>query len=120
MHANYCPGIDISVELGDALATQYQQMIGSLRWSIELGRIDITTEVSFLSSFNVNPCEGHLEAAYWVLEYFYSHKNGGRVVLNDRLPKVKQELFKEVDWKHMYRDVTEDFPCNMPEPRGNQ
>ena len=64
MKGNYRPEIDISDELGDELATQYQQMIGILRWSVELGRIGIITEVSFLSSFNVSPCKGHLEAAY--------------------------------------------------------
>ena len=94
-------------------------MIGILCWSIELGRIYIITEVLFLSLFNVNLREGHLEAAYRVFEYFYSHKNGGCVVFDDRLPKVKEEQFKEVDWKHIYGDVTEDLPCNMPEPRGN-
>ena len=41
MHAKYCPEIDISAELGDLKATQYQKMIGILCWSIELGRIDI-------------------------------------------------------------------------------
>ena len=91
MHANYCPETDISAELGDELATQYQQMIGILCWSIEFGRIDIITEVSFLSSFNVNPREGRLEPAYSVFEYLYSHKNGGRVVFDDRLPKFKEE-----------------------------
>ena len=45
MEWNYCPKIDISDELGDDLATKYQQMIGILQWSIELGLIDIITEV---------------------------------------------------------------------------
>ena len=94
-------------------------MIGILRWSIKLGRIDIITGMSFLSPFNVSPREGHLEVAYCVFEYLYSHKNGGRVVFDDDLPKVKEKQFKEVDWKHIYGDVTEDIPCNMSEPRGN-
>ena len=87
--------------------------------SIELGRIDIITEVSLLSSFNVNPREGHLEAVYRVFEYLYNHLNGGRVVFDDRLPKVKEEQFKEVNWKNIYGYVTEDIPTNMPEARGN-
>ena len=66
IHANYRPEIDISAELGDELATQNQKMIGILRWSIEFGRIGIITEVLFLSSFNVNLREGHLEPAYCV------------------------------------------------------
>ena len=97
MKANYRPEIDISDELGDELATQYQQMISIFRWSIELERIDIITEVLFLSSFNVSPREGHLEASYCVFEYLYPHKKGGRVVFDDDMPKVKEEQFKEVD-----------------------
>ena len=119
MKGNYCPKIDISDELRDELATQYQQMIGILRWSVELGRIDIITEVSFLSSFNVPPRRGHLEAAYRIFEYLYSQKMGGRVVFDNEKSKVNERQFKEVNWKSIYGDVTEDIPSNMPEPRGN-
>ena len=72
-----------------------------------------------LSSFNVNPREGHLEAAYRVFKYLYNHMNGGRVVFDDRLPEVKEEQFKNVDWKHIYGDVIEDLLTNIPEARGN-
>ena len=45
--------------------------------------------------------------------------NGGCVVFDDRLPEVKDVQFKKVDWQHIYGDVTEDLPTNMPEARGN-
>ena len=38
----------ITEELREELTKRYQQLIGVLRWSIELGRIDILTESSFL------------------------------------------------------------------------
>ena len=69
--------LDISVELGDELDTRYQQMISILWWGIELGRIDIITEVSLLSSHNVSPRAGHLEAAYQIFEYLANHDTGG-------------------------------------------
>ena len=75
--------------------------------------------MSLLSSFNVNPREGHLEAAYRVFGYLYNHKNRGCVVFDDRLLEVKEEQFKKVNWKNISGDVTEDLPSNMPEPRGN-
>ena len=84
-----------------------------------MGRIGIITEVSFLSSSNVSPREGHLEAAYRVFEYLYSHKRGDRVVFDDDMIKVKEEHFKEVDWKSIYGDVIENIQCNMLEPREN-
>ena len=119
MKGNYRPEIDISEELGDKLATQYQQMIGILRWSVELGRIDSITKVSFLSSCSVSPRRRHLEAAYQIFEYLYYHKKGGRVVFDDAKPKVNEKEYKEVNWKSIYGDVTEDIPSNLPEPRGN-
>ena len=64
--ADYCPEIDISDELKNELAARFQQMIGILRWSVKLGRIDSITEVSFLSLFSVSPRKGHLETTYHV------------------------------------------------------
>jgi hypothetical protein len=47
---NYRPELDITGELvGDDLSYYYSQ-IGILRWIVELGRIDIITEVSCLAS----------------------------------------------------------------------
>ena len=51
--------------------------------SVELGHIDIITEGSFLSSFNISPQRGHLEAAYWIFTYLHSHKKGDHVVFDD-------------------------------------
>ena len=47
------------------------------------------------------------------------HNTGGRIVFDDAKPKVNEEQFKEVNWKSIYGDVTEDIPSNMPEARGN-
>ena len=66
---NYCPEIKISDELGGDLKTQYQQMIDILQWPVEMGRIDLITEVSFLLSFRISPCEEHLETAHRIFVY---------------------------------------------------
>ena len=118
MNENYAPELDISRELGDDLATRYQQMIGILRWSIELGRIDIITEISHLSSFNCSPREGHLEATYQIFEYLYSHKTGGRIVYDPNTPKVVEGAYVEVNWNEVYGDIKEQIPDNVPEERG--
>jgi hypothetical protein len=41
-----------------------------MRWMVELGRIDIATEVSMLSSYLACPCEGHLENALHVMDVY--------------------------------------------------
>ena len=38
--------LDVTEELGEELTNRYQKLIGVLRWSIELGRIDILAEES--------------------------------------------------------------------------
>ena len=55
----YRAEIDISPELDATDAAYYQSLIGMLRWMVELGRVDITTEVAMLSSYLVLPREGH-------------------------------------------------------------
>ena len=76
MKTDYRPELDLSKELGDNLANRFQQMIGILRWALELGRVDIITEVTLLSSHNCSPHAGHLEAAYQVFEYLVNNMNG--------------------------------------------
>ena len=50
MSNKYRPRIDISPELNVTDAAYHQSLIGILRWMVELGRVNITTEVSMLSS----------------------------------------------------------------------
>ena len=44
-------------------------LIGVLRWAIELGRIDIHTEVAILYQYNALPREGHRDALYGIFAY---------------------------------------------------
>ena len=46
----YDPDLDTTNELDEDQATYYQSQIGILHWIVELGRIDIATEVSLLAS----------------------------------------------------------------------
>jgi hypothetical protein len=49
----YRAEIDESPVLGPEMANYFQSQIGILRWCVELGRIDIITEVSMISTFFV-------------------------------------------------------------------
>jgi hypothetical protein len=62
--ATYRADIDESPVLGPKIANYFQSHIGILCWCVELGRIDIITEVSMLSAFLCMPREGHLDAVY--------------------------------------------------------
>ena len=49
---------------GDGLATQYQQMVEKLLWTIEVKRVDVTAEVLILSSFKLPLCEEYVETTH--------------------------------------------------------
>jgi hypothetical protein len=55
-------------------SSQYRQIIGILRWAIELGQFNILLEVSLLSQYQANPRDGHLEALYLIVNYLHNNK----------------------------------------------
>jgi hypothetical protein len=63
---SYKPELDESPELDPVKANFYQSQIGILRWCVELGRIDIITEVSMLSAYLCLLHEGHLDSVFHV------------------------------------------------------
>ena len=121
---SYRPEIDTSPELEDEMATRHMQLIGILRWAIEIGRLDIQTEVSVLSQHQCTPREGHLDAVYrifWYLKNCLKNGNYGRIVFDSSRPYIDETLFNSTraeHWKEFYPDAAEAIPHNMPEPRG--
>ena len=65
----YSPELDDSPELDPSLSSYYQSQIGILRWMVELGRIDMMTEVSMLASHLAMPRKGHVEANFHIYAY---------------------------------------------------
>jgi hypothetical protein len=66
--SGYQPELDISDELHAEMSSRYSQLIGILRWMVELGRVDIYYEVSVLLQYLALPCIGHLEAIYHIFQ----------------------------------------------------
>ena len=118
--SNYRPEVDVSAELEPDLISRYLQLIGVLRWAIELGRLDIFIEVSLLSQYQANPRVGHLDALYHIFAYLRGHPNMGRIAYDHKEPKVDYRAFNETaDWTSFYGDVEEELPPKMPEPLGH-
>jgi hypothetical protein len=65
----YKPELDESPEMEPIKANLFQSQVGILLWCVELGRIDIITEVSMLSTYICLPHEGHLDAVFHVFAY---------------------------------------------------
>ena len=72
---NYCAELDMSLELDSRQANYYQLQIGVLHWIVELGWVDIQTEVSMLASQMALPCEGHLDVIFRVFGYLKNKHN---------------------------------------------
>ena len=117
---NYAPELDVSTVCDDEEVSQYHQRIGVLRWAVELGRIDICTEVSMMAAHCAMPRKGHLEAVWHIFAYLKRHDRS-RMVFDARYPDVKDasEALPRPDWTDFYKDVKEQVPHDAPEPRGN-
>jgi hypothetical protein len=115
----YKPEIDVSEMLSEEHATEYQQLIGILRWMCEIGRVDILLETALLSAYNANPRKGHLEAVYHMFAYLKGHVNS-TIVFDDLTPDIDHSRFEQNrDWKDFYDGAEDELPPRMPVPRGN-
>ena len=100
----YRPNMDTSQLLGDVQANYYQNLIGILQWSVELGRIDIYYEVATLSSFLVQPRHGHLEV-FHIFAYLKSYDRS-KMVFDDSRILLDESCFVKQDWTTFYMDAT--------------
>ena len=122
MSNEYRPEIDISPELNATDAAYYQSLIGILQWMVELGRVDITTEVSMLSSCLALPREGHLKQLFRMFSYLEKQHNS-EMVFDYTLLDVDYSEFPKQDWdKTVYANergkLKEEVQMNLPTPLG--
>jgi len=92
------------------------QLIGILRWLVELGRIDICVEVSMVSSYNCMPRVTHLYAVLHIFSYLQVYPDWKLVMdstYNDHIPEIEQR-----DWSEFYPFAKKMNPPDMPEALG--
>ena len=118
LRSGYKPELDCTGELKADGLQWYQEMIGSLRWAVEIGRVDILLEVSVMSKYLAMPREGHLEQVLHIMGYLKSHKKL-RLMFDSSYPGIDERWFTKYDWQDFYRDAKEAIPPNMPEARGH-
>jgi hypothetical protein len=116
--SGYRPETDISAELDSEQASWYLQLIGILRWAIELGRIDIYYEVAIMSQYSASPRLGHIEAVYHIFLYLTKHDKS-RIVFDASSPTLdltNQQVY--ADWRPFYGDLKEEDLHHTPDPLG--
>ena len=116
---NYRPEIDETHFLNTNEITLYQTYIKSLRWAVELGRLDILHGVSKLSYCNASPRIGHLDAVYRIFGNLKMHQNL-RIVFDDKQIEISLGLFHYgPNWEDFYLEAEEHIhPPRTPELRG--
>ena len=71
----YRPEVDTTPELKADGLQYYQELIGVLRWAVEIGRLDILLEVSLMSDHLALPRQGHIEQVMHIFGYLKFHKS---------------------------------------------
>ena len=95
MTTDYQAEIDVSPELNATDAAYYQSLIGVVRWMVELGRVDICTEVLMLSSCLALPREGHQLQLFRMFSYLEKQHNC-EMVFDHTVPDIdKADFLKE-------------------------
>ena len=115
--AGYRPELDSSPLLNEKLTNYYQGLIGVLRWATELGRIDILTPVSIMSSYMAAPRRGQLDQLFHIFGYLKRYDRS-RMVFDDTEPVFDEARFTKCDWAEYYPGAEDPIPPNMPQPRG--
>jgi hypothetical protein len=93
MSSTYKPKVDVSPELSPEMTNFYQSQLGVLRRIIEMGRRDITTEVSMLAAYIAAPREGHLNAVFHVFAYL-KNKHNASLIYDPSYPWIEANEFK--------------------------
>ena len=86
---------------------------------VELGRIDIITEVYILASQFALPREVHIQAVFQSFGYLKGHHNAW-MVLDRTYPTPGMSMFQEHDWCDFNVDANETITTNASEPSGKE
>ena len=92
----YDTKLDSSRELDPDAASYYLNIMNVLRWMIELGRIDIITKVSLLSSHVALPTEGHFNELIHVVAHV-GQRYYSRLVYDLSYRKIDHNVFHKGD-----------------------
>jgi hypothetical protein len=117
MAENAHPELDESERLSSEHATLYRAIIGSLNWTVILGRFDIMYATNTLARFSIAPRHEQLQMAKRILGYLKKYPEY-RILLNPNYIDLKRavEVYTEYDgWREFYPEAQEAIPDGLPE-----
>ena len=96
----------------------YQSLIGSLQWTIQIGRFDIATAVMTMSRFRAAPRQGHMDRLHRLHGYL-SKMRHGVIRIRTEMPDFSNIPEKPANWDYsQYEGAKEEIPKNAPPPLG--
>ena len=118
LRIGYRQEVDTSDELGHEDAAYYQSLIGVLRWRVKLGRIDITCEVSMMSSHMALPREGHFSQLFQIFAYLKRYHNT-ELVFDPSNRDINYNSFVHQDWDSSeFGPMDKELPSDAPKSGG--
>ena len=121
MAENLHPELDKTPLLTIEDTAVYRSIIGSLNWTITLGRFDIFYATNTLSRFMQAPRSGHMAAAERILGYLKTY-NKGRIIYDTLY--IQHDMFipgeEHLNWKEFYPDAEEQILPDAPLAKGKK
>ena len=106
LKSEYRPELDVFQELKADGVQYYMELIGLLRWAVEIGRVDILYETSIMSTHLALPRVGHLEQLFHVFGYLKENPKQ-KIAFDPDHPFIDGQRFKNHDWYNFYPDTKE-------------
>ena len=94
----------------------YQELIGILRWAVEIRKVDILLEVLLMSSHLELTRVGHLQSVYHIFGYLKQVPKR-KLYFDPTKASISEDRFKSFDWEDFYKDAQESIPIDMPSLR---
>ena len=106
LQSNYQQELEQSDELSAEMMSRYLQLIGILRWAVDIGRIDIFTEAAIMSQYSASPRLGHLEGLYHIFGCLKKHEMS-KIVFDPKKTNIDEQSFAPgtTDWRDFYGEV---------------
>ena len=127
--SEYRPELEASDYCNDDLTTVYLNLMGMLRWMIEIGRVDMLHEASLLSQYMALPRTGHLQQALNIFKYIKANANQGWLVYDPLdydidwkpiRPNEVSPIERAISMKELYTEAEDPLPHRMPKPLGKE
>ena len=100
---------NVTPDLHKEIGLRFLQLVGILRWAVQLGRMDIYVVLSQLSQHQALPRRGHFDAIHYIFANLKKDENGAWIVFDPKTPQIDERV---------YGDGTKELLPNMLKPRG--